>query len=95
MARGFFQEALTNAPVLLPKGMTQLSLNELSKLVLRESGQSDPANIEKRAWTQSRLVIHLAAAFDPYGRWAASSSRPVQPGGAGRSSGHRQGGAPS
>lgn len=67
MARGFFQEALTNAPALLPEGMTRLSLNELSKLVLPESGQSDPDNIEKRAWTQSRLVIHLAAAFDLYG----------------------------
>ena len=67
MARGFFQEAITERPAILPATMARLSLNELSKLVLHESGQSDPENVEKRAWSESRPVIHLAAAFDVLG----------------------------
>ena len=45
MARGFFQEALTKMPAVLPESMARLSLNELSKLVLSESGQSDSENV--------------------------------------------------
>jgi len=43
--------------------MLRLSLNELSKLVQSQSGESDPENIERRAWRESRPVIHLAAAI--------------------------------
>jgi hypothetical protein len=64
MARGFFQEAMTGQPAILPDSMKRLSLNELSKLAQRESGESDPHNVEKRAWRESRPVIHLASAFD-------------------------------
>lgn len=67
MARGFVWESLTHTPAKLPECMERLSLNELAKLVQPESGQSDPENIEKRAWRQTGPVMHLAIAMDVYG----------------------------
>jgi hypothetical protein len=64
MSRGFFFENVYSRPPELPEGMRTLSLNQLSILVQRESGQSDPENTEKRIWRTSRSIIHLAAAFD-------------------------------
>jgi hypothetical protein len=63
MSLGFLQEALAKQPARLPASMSRLSINELSKLVLDQSGESDPENVEKRVWRQSLPVIHLAAAM--------------------------------
>jgi hypothetical protein len=46
----------------LPDGITRLTLNKLSEMVLPESGQSDPEKVEARAWRPSIPVIHLCAA---------------------------------
>lgn len=62
MAIAFLKEAETGEPPTLPEGLKRLSINELSKLVLPDSGQRDPENIETRIWRPSRPVIHLAAA---------------------------------
>ena len=43
--------------------MQRLSLNELSKLVLSQSGESNSENVERRAWRETLPVIHLAAAM--------------------------------
>jgi hypothetical protein len=64
MARGIFQEHLDRRPPVLPSGMSRHSLNELSKLVLREAHQSDPHNVETRIWGPSKPVIHLASGYD-------------------------------
>ena len=64
MARGIFQERETGRPVVLPDGMRRHSLNELSKLVLAESHQSDPHNVETRVWGSSKAAIHLASGYD-------------------------------
>jgi hypothetical protein len=61
MAMGFLQEAAGHKPK-LPKGVTRLSLNQMSALVSDEAGQSDPGNTETRVWRSSIPVIHLAAA---------------------------------
>ena len=63
MSFAFFGEGLTGQPAKLPPSMRRLSLNELSKLVLSQSGQSDPENVERRPWRDARPVIHLAAAM--------------------------------
>ena len=62
MAIAFLKEVETGEPPRLPAGLTRLSINELSKLVLPDSGQRDPENVESRIWRPSRPVIHLAAA---------------------------------
>lgn len=69
MTRGYFQEWIDRRPALLPASMARLSINELAKLVRRESGQHDPENTEKRVWRPSRPVFHLASAFDLVSRF--------------------------
>nr|WP_295671692.1 hypothetical protein [Sphingomonas sp.] len=67
MARGFLNEATYGAPAKLPDKMERLSLNQLCLLVLHESGQSEPENVEKRTWRPSLPIIHLASAFSLMG----------------------------
>src|SRR5208282_4703115 len=63
MSLGFFEEGITGRPARLPPAMLRLSLNQLSELVQSQSGESITENIERRAWRDSRPVIHLAAAM--------------------------------
>ena len=63
MSLGYFQEGIAQQPATLPPSINSLSLNELSKLVLSQSGESNSENVEHRAWRGSRPVIHLAAAI--------------------------------
>ena len=63
MSLGFLEEGVTGAPITLPDGMKRLSLNELSDLVLRQSRQADPHNVEQRTWRPAKPVIHLAGAM--------------------------------
>ena len=64
MARGIFQQHLDQRPPVLAPGMSRHSLNELSKLVLKEAHQSDPHNVETRIWGPSKPVIHIASGYD-------------------------------
>jgi hypothetical protein len=63
MSLGFLREDISGETVTLPPSMARHSLNELSKLVQPQSGQSDPENVERRAWHDTRPVAHLAAAM--------------------------------
>ena len=63
MSLGFFQEAITKRPAKLPASMSRHTIKALSKLVLLGSGQKYAKNVRKRAWGESRPVIHLAAAM--------------------------------
>jgi hypothetical protein len=63
MAIAFLKDAEATKPPPLPEGVKRLSINELSKLVLSDTTQSEPENIETRIWRPSRPVIHLAAAL--------------------------------
>lgn len=69
MARGYFQECIDQRPAVLPPSMARLSINELAKLVGRESGEHLSENTKKRTWRPSKPVIHLASAFDVVGRF--------------------------
>lgn len=74
MSMGFFHEAFADAPAALPTGMARLSLNQLSELVLTESRQSDPENVEKRIWRGSLPVIHIATAYQWMLRYCQGNS---------------------
>ena len=63
MSLGFFQEGFVKRPAKLPALMQRHSLNDLSELVLSQSGQTYPENVEHRIWRKSLPVIHLAAAM--------------------------------
>ena len=63
MAVPFLQKASTGRAPRLPRGVERLSINQLSEMVLRQSGHADPENVESRVWRPSLPVIHLAAAI--------------------------------
>jgi hypothetical protein len=47
----------------LPPGAKRLSLNEMAKVALPDSGMADAHNVEQRAWRKYRPIIHLASAL--------------------------------
>jgi hypothetical protein len=61
MAIGFLKEAVTGEVPNLP-GLARLSINQMARLVLDDSGYNDPENVESRIWRPSLPVIHLATA---------------------------------
>lgn len=61
MAIGFLQLASGTRPK-LPVGVDRLSLNQMARMVLKDSGQSVSGNVKTRTWRPSLPVIHLAAA---------------------------------
>ena len=62
MSLGLFAEGLSGEAARLPNGMTHLSINQLSKLVILDVHIGDPQNIEKLVWRHSLPVLHRAAA---------------------------------
>lgn len=63
MAIAFLQEVGSEHPPALPKGISKLSLNQLSGMGQEELGQTEAHNIEARIWRPSIPVVHLAAAL--------------------------------
>jgi len=76
MALGFLEEGISGVPARLPFSMARHSINELSKLVASQSGQSDPENVERRTWRDTRPVIHLASAIQVLMRRRAPGPQP-------------------
>jgi len=76
MSLGFFSEAITGRPAVLPASMARHSLHELSKLVLEQSGEKYSQNVRRRAWRGSRSVIHLAAAMQVLARASEPGPEP-------------------
>ena len=76
MSLGFFEEGLTKRPARLPPCMRRHSLNELTNLVLDQSGESDPENVEKRTWRRSLPVISLATAYQVVMRYSDAGGIP-------------------
>jgi hypothetical protein len=66
MAIGFLKEALTGQAPELPTGVSRVSINEMSRLVMSDTRQTDPGNVETRIWRQSLPVIHIASAFQVF-----------------------------
>jgi hypothetical protein len=70
IAVALLAEAMTGNPPLLPRSMNRLSLAQLADFYLDISGESEAPNVLKRAWAQSKPVVHLAAALEIYWRQA-------------------------
>jgi hypothetical protein len=62
MAMAYLKEAATGQIPKLPPGIKRLSLNQLSEMVLADTRESMPENVEVRIWRASLPVIHLASA---------------------------------
>ena len=62
MAIALLKEAQTGKLPELPKRISRMTLNQLSEMVLPDSGQADPEKVEARIWRASIPVIHLCAA---------------------------------
>ena len=69
MGLGYLEEGLTGKAAKLPASMGgKHTVEGLSELVLRHSGESSAENVRKRAWSETRPVLHLAAAFQVLAR---------------------------
>ena len=66
MAVAFLTGALPGQVLKLPQGLTRLSINQLSRLVLDDTGFTDPHNVETRIWRPSLPVVHLASAIQVF-----------------------------
>jgi hypothetical protein len=73
---GLMAEAMTGKPPSFPKPIVRLSLAELAEFFLSESHESEPLNVIKRAWADSKPVIHVATALEVYWRAAEDGGRP-------------------
>lgn len=65
MAIGFLKEAVGDPLAELPH-RPRLSINQMARLVLDDTGQTDPENVETRIWRPSLPAIHIASAFQVF-----------------------------
>src|SRR5215813_166194 len=66
MAIGFLKAAVGSPAVGLPEGRSQPSINQMARLVLDDTGQTDLENVETRIWRPSLPAIHIASAFQVF-----------------------------
>jgi hypothetical protein len=59
MAIGFLKEAISGPISERPQ---RVSINRMARLVIEDTGQTDPDNVETRIWRPSLPVIHIASA---------------------------------
>jgi hypothetical protein len=63
MALGFLKkEEATRQMIELPAGLSRVSINQMARLVIEDTGQTDPENVETRIWRPSLPAIHIASA---------------------------------
>jgi hypothetical protein len=75
MAIPFLQQSALGAAGPLPDGVRRLSLNQMAEFVLEDAGQADAIKVERRYWSPSRPVIHLAAAAAMVGQQRRKSGQ--------------------
>jgi hypothetical protein len=66
MAIGFLKEAVGGRVSELAPGLARVSINQMARLVIEDTGQTDPENVETRIWRPSLPAIHLASAFQVF-----------------------------
>ncbi len=76
MAIAFLWKAL-GAENPLPNEIKRLSINQMAKFVLDDAEQSEVTNVERRYWSPSRPVIHLAAAAAHVGQQLKKSGKTI------------------
>lgn len=79
MGIAFLHEQKWGKAPALPSGLAKLTVSALAEYHLRMSGEAEPINVVKRAWSQSKPVLHLATALELYQRAAPDQHRPGQP----------------
>jgi hypothetical protein len=77
MAIGFLKEAVTGELPKLPVGIKRVSINQMAKLVLDDTGYTEPENVETRIWRPSLPVIHLATAMQLMLQLAEPHAKPL------------------
>jgi hypothetical protein len=75
MAISFLRRAAFGAAGPLPDGVQRLSVNQMAEFVLEDAGLADAINVERRYWSPSRPVIHLAAAAAMVGQQRRKSGQ--------------------
>ena len=68
MAIGFLRVAISDPTT---KPAQRVSINQMARLVLEDTGQTDPDNVETRVWRPSLPVIHIASAIQLFLQLAA------------------------
>jgi hypothetical protein len=63
MAIGFLKEGVAGPVTERPAGLSRVSINQMARLVIDDTGQTDPENVETRIWRASLPVIHIASAL--------------------------------
>jgi len=66
MAIGFLKAAVGSPVVGLAAGRSRLSIDQMARLVLDDTGQTYPENVEARIWRPSLPAIHIASAFEVF-----------------------------
>ena len=66
MAIGFLKEAVGEPMTELPGDRSRVSINQLARLVIDDTGQTDAENVEARIWRPSLPVIHIASALQEF-----------------------------
>jgi hypothetical protein len=66
MAIGFLKAAVGGPVAELAAGLSRVSINQLARLVIDDTGQTDPDNVETRIWRPSLPAIHIASAFQVF-----------------------------
>jgi hypothetical protein len=61
MAIGLLKEAADGRVTDLAAGRSRVSINQLARLVIDDTGQTDPGNVETRIWRLSLPAIHIAS----------------------------------
>jgi hypothetical protein len=63
MAIGLLKEAVGGRVNEVTAGRSRVSINQMARLVIDDTGQTDPGNVETRIWRPSLPAIHIASAF--------------------------------
>jgi hypothetical protein len=66
MAIGFLKEAVGEPMTELPGDRSRVSINQMARLVIDDTGQTDLENVEARIWRPSLPAIHIASAFQEF-----------------------------
>ena len=66
MAIGLLKDAVGHRVNEVAAGRSRVSVNQMARLVIDDTGQSDPGNVKTRIWRPSLPAIHIASAFQVF-----------------------------
>ena len=63
MAIGLLKDAVGHRVNEVAAGWSRVSVNQMARLVIDDTGQSNPGNVKTRIWRPGLPAIHIASAF--------------------------------